>query len=284
MTTLAIIGVGKMGEAILSGVLRSGWPAADVLAIESRSDRADELAAQYGVTAASDIAAAVHCDAVLIVVKPADAAAVVAVVAAALPDGDSDGDGDGNRSPAARPLIISAAAGVPCSVYESRLPAGHPVVRVMPNTPAMVGEGMSAISAGAGAGPQHVALARVIFEAVGQVVEVPEAQLDAVTALSGSGPAYLFLLAEAMVDAGADLGLDRAIAATLIAQTVIGAGVMLRDSGDDAVTLRKAVTSPNGTTAAALDSFESAGLRSILAAGARAARDRSVAMGAETAR
>jgi pyrroline-5-carboxylate reductase len=148
----------------------------------------------------------------------------------------------------------------------------------------MVGEGMSAISAGAGAGAQHLALARVIFEAVGQVVEVPEAQLDAVTALSGSGPAYLFLLAEAMVDAGADLGLDRAVAAALIAQTVIGAGVMLRDSGDDAASLRTAVTSPNGTTAAALDTFEAAGLRSILAAGVRAARDRSIAMGAEIAR
>jgi pyrroline-5-carboxylate reductase len=276
MTTLAIIGVGKMGEALLSGVLRSGWPAADVLAIEARSDRAAELAARYGVAAASDIAAAAHCDAVLIVVKPADAAAVVAAVAAALPE-------PGDQRPAARPLIISAAAGVSCATYERRLPPGHPVVRVMPNTPAMVGAGMSAISAGASAAQQDLALARVIFEAVGRVVEVPEAQLDAVTALSGSGPAYLFLLAEAMVDAGEQLGLDRTTAATLIAQTVVGAGVMLRDSGDDPATLRQAVTSPNGTTAAALDSFERAGLRSILAAGARAARDRSISMGAETA-
>ena len=271
MTTVAIIGVGKMGEAVLSGMLRSGWPVGQVLAVESREDRALELAQRYGVASASEVAAAVTCDAALIAVKPADAPAVARALSAAMPEG------------ARGPLIISAAAGVPCATYERVLPAGHPVVRVMPNTPAMIGEGMSAISAGLHAGAADLAVAQQIFAAVGQVIEVPEAQLDAVTALSGSGPAYVFLLAESLIDAGTHLGLDRAVAAQLVAQTVVGAGLMLRDSGEAAHDLRLAVTSPNGTTAAAVQSFEAAGWREILAAGVRAARDRSLEMGADHA-
>lgn len=269
MTTLAIIGAGRLGGSVLAGVARSGWPQTQLAIVEANPDRAAQLAREYGVPVLSDIAAAVDlADALLIAVKPQDTAAVadeirLAVQAAGTPS----------------PLVISAAAGISTAVYEARLPEGCPVVRVMPNTPAFVGEGMSAISAGRHAGREHLDVAVRIFAAVGRVLELPEKEQDAVTALSGSGPAYVFLVAEALVDAGVALGLTRDVARELVVQTVVGAGAMLRDSGDDAAALRAAVTSPNGTTAAAIAALESADLRGAFGAAARAARDRSVELG-----
>ena len=169
--------------------------------------------------------------------------------------------------------------GVPTARIEAALPAGVPVVRVMPNTPALVDEGMSVLSAGAHAGEEHLDEAEALLAAVGQVRRVPESQQDAVTALSGSGPAYFFYLVEAMVDAGILLGLPRALAADLVVQTALGAAVMMRDSGEHPVQLREAVSSPGGTTVAAIRELERHGVRAALMAAIEAAHARSVELG-----
>lgn len=265
---LAIIGVGKMGEALLAGVLRGGWPAADLRAVDAAPGRADQIAAQYGVAALPDPAACADADVVLVAVKPADTAAVAQQL----------GDAARGRGTAA-PIVISAAAGVPIAMYERRLPAGSPVIRVMPNTPALIGQGMTAISPGQAAGAAQLGLAHRIFAAVGDVVDVPEAQLDAVTAISGSGPAYVFLLAEALADAGAALGLDPGVALALARQTLAGSGAMLRESADSPAALRQAVTSPGGTTAAALEVFAARDLPGIVREAAGAAARRGAQMG-----
>jgi pyrroline-5-carboxylate reductase len=179
----------------------------------------------------------------------------------------------------ARHLVVSVAAGIPTARIEAALPAGTPVVRVMPNTPALVDEGMSVLSAGSHAGEGHLDEAEALLSPVGRVRRVPESQQDAVTALSGSGPAYFFYLVEAMVDAGILLGLPRALAADLIVQTALGAAVMLRDSGEHPVQLREAVTSPGGTTIAAIRELERHGVRAALIAAIEAAHTRSVELG-----
>jgi pyrroline-5-carboxylate reductase len=176
-------------------------------------------------------------------------------------------------------LVVSVAAGVPTARIEAALPAGVPVVRVMPNTPALVDEGMSVLSAGAHAGEEHLDEAEALLAAVGQVRRVPESQQDAVTALSGSGPAYFFYLVEAMVDAGILLGLPRALAADLVVQTALGSAVMMRDSGEHPVQLREAVSSPGGTTVAAIRELERHGVRAALMAAIEAAHARSVELG-----
>ena len=168
---------------------------------------------------------------------------------------------------------------MPTARIEAALPAGVPVVRVMPNTPALVDEGMSVLSAGAHAGEADLDEAEALLAAVGRVRRVPESQQDAVTALSGSGPAYFFFLVEAMVDAGILLGLPRALAADLIVQTALGAAVMMRDSGEHPVQLREAVTSPGGTTIAAIRELERHGVRAALIAAIEAAHARSVELG-----
>lgn len=272
-TVLAIIGVGKMGEALLAGVLRAGWPAADLRVVDALPGRADQIAAEYGATALADASACADADVVVVAVKPADTAAVAQQI----------GDAARARGGAA-PLVVSAAAGVPIAMYEGRLPAGAAVVRVMPNTPAVIGQGMTAISPGSSASAEHIALAHRIFGSVGEVVQVPEAHLDAVTAISGSGPAYVFLLAEALADAGAALGLDPGVAAVLARQTMAGAGAMLRDSDDEPAVLRQAVTSPGGTTAAALAVFADRDLAGIVRDAAAAAARRGAEMGAEYGR
>ena len=170
--------------------------------------------------------------------------------------------------------------GVPTTRIEAALPPGTPVVRVMPNTPALVDEGMSVLSAGAHAGEQHLDEAEALLAAVGRVRRVPESQQDAVTALSGSGPAYFFYLVEAMVDAGILLGLPRTLAADLVVQTALGAAVMMRDSGEHPVQLREAVSSPGGTTVAAIRELERHGVRAALMAAIEAAHARSVELGA----
>ncbi|WP_231503074.1 pyrroline-5-carboxylate reductase [Blastococcus sp. URHD0036] len=263
-TGVAVVGGGRMGEALLAGLVRRRG-AADVVVCESSEERAAELVSRYGVQVVGLAEAAVRSRVLLLAVKPQDVDAVLAAVAGSVDDGH---------------LVVSVAAGVPTARIEAPLPAGVPVVRVMPNTPALVGEGMSVVSAGAHAGEEHLAEAEELLAAVGAVRRVPEAQQDAVTALSGSGPAYFFYVVEALVDAGVLLGLSRALATDLVVQTAVGAAVMLRDSDQHPVTLREAVTSPGGTTAAAIRELERHGVRAALASAAEAAQARSRELGA----
>ena len=258
--TIALLGVGKLGEALLSGLLRSGTPAASMLAAERHPDRAAEIAARYGVATPSPEDATAQADIVLLAVKPQDMRALLAEVAPHLRPGT---------------LVVSMAAGITASLVEELLPEGTTVVRVMTNTPVFVDEAMSAISAGTHAGPEHLKTVEDLLSPVGKVVRVPESQQDAVTALSGSGPAYFFFLVEAMIDAGILLGLPRAVAAELIVQTAVGSARMLRESGEHPVLLREAVTSPGGTTIAAIRTMEDHGVRSAMLAAIEAARDRS---------
>lgn len=258
--TVAIIGVGVMGETLLAGLIRSGIAPADLTVGEKRADRAAELRATYGVPVVSNLEAA-RAETVLLVVKPQDMTAVLDEIAGVLSPGQ---------------LLVSLAAGITTAVVELHVPAGVAVVRVMPNTPALVAEGMAAISGGVHATEEHLARAESLLAATGRVLRVPEAQQDAVTAISGSGPAYVFLMVEAMIDGGVALGLPREVATELTLQTLTGAAKLLRETGELPEALRAKVTSPNGTTAAAIAQLESHDLRGAFAAATEAARDRSV--------
>ncbi|GAA1921104.1 pyrroline-5-carboxylate reductase [Streptantibioticus ferralitis] len=257
---VAVLGTGKIGEALLSGMIRAGWAPGDLLVTTRRSDRAAELRTRYGVEAVSNAEAAKAADTLILTVKPQDMAALLEELAPHVP---------------ADRLVISAAAGITTAFLQQRLADGTPVVRVMPNTPVLVDEGMSVISAGSHATEAHLARTEEIFNPVGKTLRVPESQQDAATALSGSGPAYFYYLVEAMTDAGILLGLPRAQAHDLIVQAAIGAAVMLRDSGEHPVKLREAVTSPAGTTISAIRELENHGVRAALLAALEAARDRS---------
>jgi pyrroline-5-carboxylate reductase len=248
-----------MGEALLSGMLRGGTSAAETVVSVRRPERAAVLRERYGVTVLSNMEAAVAADTLILTVKPQDMAALLDELAPCV---------------TADRLVITAAAGIRTSFIERRLADRTPVVRVMSNTPVLVDEAMSAISQGAHAEEEHLARAEAIFGRVGQTIRLPESQQDAVTALSGSGPAYFFYLVEAMTDAGILLGLPRQVAHDLIVQTVIGAAVMLRDSGEHPVMLREAVTSPAGTTINAIRELENHGVRAAFLAAIEAARDR----------
>ena len=266
-TGLAIIGGGKIGEALLAGLVRQGGDGAaggELFVVERNSTRAAELADRHGVTAVDLAGAAARARVLLLAVKPQDIDTLLAGLAGHV---------------TAEHLVVSVAAGVPTSRIEAVLPPGTPVVRVMPNTPALVDAGMSVISAGAHATDEHLAEAEALLSPVGEVRRVPESQQDAVTALSGSGPAYFFFLVEAMIDAGILLGLPRSVAADLIVQTAYGSAVMLRESGEHPVQLREAVTSPGGTTIAAIRELERHGVRAALIAAIEAAHDRSVELG-----
>jgi len=264
---LAIIGGGKIGEALLSGLIRRSGREGLVVC-ERSPERAAQLQERHGIPAVDLAEGAARARTLLIAVKPQDIGTLLAVLAEHVDPG--------------RHLVVSVAAGVPTATIEAALPAGTPVVRVMPNTPALVDEGMSVLAAGAHAGESHLDEAEALLASVGRVRRMPEGQLDAVTALSGSGPAYFFYLVEAMIDAGILLGLPRALAADLIVQTALGAAVMLRDSGEHPVQLREAVTSPGGTTIAAIRELERHGVRAALIAAIEAAHDRSVELGRES--
>ncbi len=259
-----MLGAGKIGEALIAGLLTAGRGPEELMFTERHPDRADELTARYGVKAVDIGTAARDADVLVVAVKPQDIEQLL---------GDLAGEID------TATLVVSLAAGLPTGLYERRLPSGVPVVRVMPNTPMLVGEAMSAISAGKHATAEHLALVEELLGSVGRVLRVPEAQQDAVTALSGSGPAYFFYLVEAMIDAGILLGLPRSVATDLIIQTAVGAARMLRDSGEHPVTLREAVTSPAGTTIMAIRELENHGVRAALLAAIEAARDRSAELG-----
>jgi pyrroline-5-carboxylate reductase len=266
MDSIAILGGGKIGEALLSGLLRGERTAADIVVSEKHPERAAYLADTFGVQVTEVGDAVKRADTLLVAVKPQDIDALLAEVAQVVET---------------RHLVVSVAAGVTTRHIEKALPDGVAVVRCMPNTPALVDQAMTAVAAGAHAGDEHLAVAESLLGAVGRVVRVPEHQLDAVTALSGSGPAYFFYLVEAMIDAGILLGLPRALAAELIVQTAIGSATMLRDSGEHPVQLREAVTSPGGTTIAAIRELEVHGVRAALLAAIEAAARRSRELGAE---
>ena len=261
MARLQVIGGGKMGEALLVGLVGSGWAAADELhVVEPDPARREAVAAAVRATSVSSEPAS-GTDTV-IAVKPD-------VVAAVLP----------GLAAAGTPRVLSIAAGVRTNAIEAGLPAGTPVVRAMPNTPALVGKGAAAIAPGAAAGPDDLTWARGILEAVGTVVEVSEADLDAVTGLSGSGPAYLFRLAEALREAGIAQGLDPAAADALTRQTLLGAATLLASSGEDPGRLRENVTSPGGTTAAGLAVLDDADFMGLIDRVVEAATERSRELG-----
>lgn len=264
---VAVLGGGVMGEALAGAALRAGVASADVVVAETSAARAREVADRLGVSTTAAVVDAVRGAVVVVVaVKPQDVAAALADAAPALAPGTP---------------VVTVAAGLPIAFYEARLPGGTPVVRVMPNTPAVVGKGASGLAAGAAAGPGHVATARELLEPTGLVVEVPEAHLDAVTAVSGSGPAYVFYLVDALAEAGVLLGLPRDQALRLATATFEGAAALLTGSGEHPVVLRERVSSPGGTTVAALRELDAHGVRAAVLAAAEAARDRSREIAAE---
>ena len=235
----------------------------DLLVGEKRRERAHELTERYGVAVVSNGEAAERSDTLVLVVKPQDMGELLE-----------------DLEPVVRPgqLVVSLAAGITTGFIESRLPDGVAVVRVMPNTPAMVDEGMAAISGGSHCDESHLLEAESLLESVGRVVRVPEKQQDAVTAISGSGPAYLFFVVEAMIEAGVHLGLPRSTASDLVVQTVVGSAKLLRETGEHPVVLRERVTSPGGTTAAAIRELEDHKVRAAFLTALEAARDRSRAL------
>lgn len=266
MHTIAVIGAGQIGETLLAGLLRSGWAADKLVATERRPERARELADKYGIRMLDNATAVTTADVLAIAVKPQDATALMAELGPLVP---------------ADKVVVSLCAGLPTTFFAKWLPEGTPVVRVMTNTPAFVDEAMTAISAGAHATDDHLALAEEMFRPLGRTLRLPESQQDAVTALSGSGPAYFFFLVEAMTDAGILLGLPRQVAHDLIVQTAVGSAIMLRDSGEHPVKLREAVTSPAGTTISAIRELEKHGVRAAMLAALEAARDRARELAAQ---
>jgi pyrroline-5-carboxylate reductase len=268
MSVVAVVGAGVMGETLVSGLLRAGRRPEEMLLTERRPERAAELRERYGVDVVSNADAAAKADTVLLVVKPQDMADVLDEMAPEL---------------SAQTLVISLAAGITTGFIESRLPDDVPVVRVMPNTPALVDEGMSAISRGSHCDEAHLQEAEKLLSSVGRVLRVPEKQQDAVTSISGSGPAYIFFVVESMIEAGVHLGLPRSTATELVVQTVVGSAKLLRETAEHPTVLRERVTSPGGTTAAAIRQLEDHKVRAAFLTAMEAARDRSraLASGAE---
>jgi pyrroline-5-carboxylate reductase len=245
---IAILGAGRIGESLISGLLSSGWrKPVEVAATARRAERVAELRERYGVEATlSNHDAAANAALVVIAVKPQDIEGLLGEIGTfILPE----------------QTVLSVAAAIPTARIESRLSNGVPVVRAMPNTPSTVHEGIAGLSAGAHAGDVHLDLAEEALSHLGGVVRVPEQDLDAITAVSGSGPAYFALLAEAMIEAGILLGLSREISTQLVVQTMFGTAKQLRDEKMHPVELREMVTSPGGTTIAAIRELEMAGVR-----------------------
>jgi pyrroline-5-carboxylate reductase len=286
MARIAIIGGGSMGEALLSGLLRAGRQVKDMVVAEKAPDRAKYLSETYSVLVTTTADAVDTAMYVIVAVKPADVESVIGEIADAAAKAESE---------APEQVFVTVAAGVTTAYYENKLPAGSPVIRVMPNAPVVVGGGVSALARGRFATPDHLKAVSAIFDAVGGVLSVPESQLDAVTAVSGSGPAYFFLMVEALVDAGVAAGLSRSVATDLVVQTMAGSAAMLlerldeaRPAGDAAMgtamdttaaQLRATVTSPGGTTAAGLRELERGGLRAAVAEAVDAAKRRSEQLG-----
>jgi pyrroline-5-carboxylate reductase len=256
-----------MNEAIMSGMLEAGTDPADIVATVRRAERAAELALRHhGITAIAgeeepdnNKQAATGSDVVILGVKPVGITDLAREISSSL-------------SP--KTIVLSVAAAVSIAQLEAALPAGQPVIRTMPNTPSKLGRGVVSVSPGTSCSAEQLQLAKDILRGAGTVVEVPEEQVDALSAISGSGPAYAFYLAEAMAAAGVELGLDPDLSLLLARETVAGAGLMLAEPGADPSALRKAVTSPNGTTERAIATFDDRGMPAIIADGARAAAAR----------
>jgi pyrroline-5-carboxylate reductase len=268
MTSVAVLGAGKMGEALLAGLVKAGHPGDALCFTERYQARAEEVSERLGLRRLPVAEAAAVADVLFVAVKPQDIDPLLAELAEGLGDG--------------RPgvVVVSLCAGLPTGLFEARLPVGTSVVRVMPNTPMVVGEAMSVMSAGRLATDEQLAEVERLLSAVGRVLRVPEAQQDAVTALSGSGPAYFFYLVEVLIEAGVLVGLPRAVAAELVGQSALGAARMLREDADaHPVALREAVTSPAGTTAAAIRELDAHGARSAFTAAVVAATERSMELG-----
>jgi pyrroline-5-carboxylate reductase len=259
---VAILGCGKIGESLLAGLLSSDWRKPDeVTATARREDRAAELRDRFGVHATlSNGEAVAGADLVVIAVKPQDFETLLAEIGGLLTPEQT---------------VLSVAAAIRTSAIERRIDAAVPVVRSMPNAPAVVHEGIAGICAGAHAGDEHLALAEECLSHLGAVVRVAEPYMDAVTAVSGSGPAYFALLAEAMIEAGILLGLSREISTQLVVQTMLGTAKLLRDEHIHPVELREAVTSPGGTTIRAIRELERAGVRAAFLNAIQAAMERS---------
>jgi len=282
MARIAIIGGGNIGEALLSGLLRAGRQVKDLVVAERMPERAKYLADTYSVLVTSVTEAVENATFVVVAVKPADVDTMMADVSRAAAAAASD----------VEQVFVTVAAGITIGYFESKLPAGTPVIRAMPNAAALVAAGVTALAKGRFVTPEQLEEASALFDAVGGVLTVSEAQMDAVTAVSGSGPAYFFLMVEALVDAGVAVGLSRQVAADLTAQTMAGSAAMLLERMDQdrhtadgepvgmqvdttAAQLRATVTSPGGTTAAALRELERGGLRAAVDAAVQAAKTRS---------
>ena len=257
---VGVIGAGVMGEALIAALISYGVSPELITISEKRSDRADELVSRYGISLRDIQDNVASAQALLLVVKPQDMAGVLAEIKASINS---------------KAVVITFAAGKKIAFIADALGTGNPIVRVMPNTATLVGAGMAAVSLGGGVTAEQSSFVTGFLSATGKVVEVPEDLQDAVTATSGSGPAYFFRFVEAMVDGAEQLGLSRDVATTLTVQTIVGAAKLLEQSGKSAKTLRENVTSPNGTTAAALASLEADQIATIVAAAMKAARDRS---------
>ncbi|MBK6441858.1 MAG: pyrroline-5-carboxylate reductase [Actinomycetales bacterium] len=265
MGTTAIFGAGVMGETLLSGLLRSGRPAADIVITEKRADHAATLRERYGVRVLGNAEAAQIADVLVLVVKPQDMDGLLSEI--------RDHIAPGN-------LVVSLAAGIPTAYLESRLPEGSSVVRVMPNTPALVDQGMAAVSPGRNCTQAHLAEAESLLASCGKVVQVAEKHQDAITAISGSGPAYIFYVVESMIEAGVLLGLPRATSTELVVQTLYGAATMLRETGEHPTVLRERVSSPGGTTIAAIRQLEDHKVRAAFMTAMEAAAARSAELAA----
>jgi len=262
---IGFIGGGNMAEALIKGLVKGTFPAAQIIVSEPSSERRRLLESRYGVGFAADNLSLVReCPLVILAIKPQLLNEVVGGFAAAL---GSD------------QLLVSILAGVTTTTLEESFDGQPRVVRAMPNTPALVGEGATALCAGRFASVDDLAAARHIFEAVGSVHLVAESQMDAVTGLSGSGPAYVFTVIEALADGGVREGLPRETALHLAVQTVLGAACLVKESGEHPALLRDKVCSPGGTTIAAVQALEERGLRGTLMAAVAAAAQRSRELG-----
>jgi pyrroline-5-carboxylate reductase len=260
MSTTAIFGAGVMGETLLSGLIRAGRDVGDLTITEKRTDHATRLNEKYGVSVLDNATAAESADVLVLVVKPQDMHGLLAEIRDHVVPGN---------------LVVSLAAGITTEFLESRLPEGSSVVRVMPNTPALVDQGMAAISPGQHCTEEHLAEAEALLRSCGRVVQVPESYQDAVTAISGSGPAYIFYVVEAMIEAGVVLGLPRATSTELVVQTLFGAATMLKETGEHPTVLRERVSSPGGTTVAALRQLDDHKVRAAFIRAIEAAAQRS---------
>lgn len=262
--TIAFIGTGNMNEAVMAGALAGGYDAADIVATARRDERISALREKYGIEATTSNAEAVaNADTVVLGVKPYQLDDILEEIGSHLTD-DA--------------VVVSLAVGRTLASMESKLPEGTSIVRVMPNTPSMVGKGMHALTPNEACTDAQVSRAKALLAASGDVVTVAEKDHDAVTAVSGSGPAYLFYIADAMVEAGVLLGLQRDVAHRLAVQTIVGAGAMLAESGDSPVQLREKVSSPGGTTITALAELDQRAVRAAMVAAMKAAHDKSASM------